>query len=96
MIPSSNNNVSFYNVNSTLFISCLLLLITLNSCTKKAAKNPPRDFNTIYNSNISDSISKLLQPLVDQSFKTNDSGMIAVAVLLKENNTTLIDSPYFF
>jgi CubicO group peptidase (beta-lactamase class C family) len=76
-------------------MSCLLLLVILNSCTKTVEK-PKKDFATIYNSSVSDSINKLLQPLTDNSFKANDSGMIAITVLLKENNTTLIDRSYFF
>ncbi len=76
-------------------MSCLLLLVILNSCTK-TTKKPINDFHSVYNTTISDSITKILQPLANNNFKANDSGMIAVAVLLKENDSVLIDTSYFF
>lgn len=95
MTSLTNNKVSFCNVSNYLFISCLLILVILNSCTRPIKKTK-KDLTSIYNSSISDSINIILQPLADNSFKVNDSGMIAITVLLKENNSVLIDTSYFF
>ncbi len=90
----TQKKASFLKINS-IMIGILSLFLIINSCSQKTKDNIK--FPITYPlSDLTDSITNTFQPLIDQNFKSSDSGMVAIATFLKEEDSILVDKSYFF